>query len=165
MITTIRIYGTILREIPANGLKISYIHVLGNSILHKSRTVAFDFRVSQSSKKEKTTRWGMYRLSGCGLHPYRMYPTTGGLSHGLNKCPPDTCLPCLQQGRPFDSRTDSKKKLRCFCIGVFCYAQRTGIEQFNTTCRWHVVRRAGPRRHHNVSIPYGSLENWLTTIL
>ena len=40
------------------------------------------FQVSQP--KRKTTQWGMYRLSGCGLHPYRMYPTTGGLSHGLS---------------------------------------------------------------------------------
>lgn len=35
------------------------------------------------------------------------YATFGGMgiSHGLSMCPPDTCLPSLRSGRPFDSRT------------------------------------------------------------
>ena len=42
-------------------------------------------------------------------HPYRMRPQIKGLSHGLKKCPPDTFLPALQAGRPFESLPGSKK--------------------------------------------------------
>jgi hypothetical protein len=41
----------------------------------------------------------------CGLHSQ-----VKGISHELNKCPPDTYLPWLRQGRSFDSRTGNKKK-------------------------------------------------------
>ena len=85
------------------------------------RTVATDFRVPPFLE-EKTTRWEMYRLSDCGLHPYRMYPTTGGLSHGLKKCPPDTFLhQCAHWCRPFESpgRNQTKNPIRM--DGVFVW--------------------------------------------
>ena len=43
-------------------------------------------------------------------HPYRVRSYSYGFSHGLNKCPLDTCLPSLRSGRPFESRCISKKK-------------------------------------------------------
>ena len=40
-----------------------------------------------------------------------MYPETEGLSHELNKCPPDTCLhQCAHWCRPFDSSLGSTIK-------------------------------------------------------
>ena len=38
------------------------------------------------------------------LHPYGMHLIAEGLSHGLNKCPLDTCLhQCAHWCRPFES--------------------------------------------------------------
>ena len=42
-------------------------------------------------------------------HPYGMPPEIDGLSHALNKCPPDTCLPHLRRGRAFESYPAHKK--------------------------------------------------------
>lgn len=56
MIATISRYGTISREIPANGQKISYIPVLGNSVLHKSRTVEFVFSSPVRRKNPDTPK-------------------------------------------------------------------------------------------------------------
>ena len=36
-------------------------------------------------------------------HPYRVRSENDGFSHGLKKCPPDTFLPRLRRGRPFES--------------------------------------------------------------
>ena len=44
-------------------------------------------------------------------HPYRMRPQIKGLSHGLKKCPPDTFLPALRSGRPFESPGVAKKQI------------------------------------------------------
>ena len=41
-------------------------------------------------------------------HPYRMRLVLKGLSHELNKCPPDTCLPALRAGRSFESQLEHK---------------------------------------------------------
>ena len=40
----------------------------------------------------------------------QMRPQIKGLSHGLRKCPPDTFLPSLRSGRPFESTLDINKK-------------------------------------------------------
>ena len=42
--------------------------------------------------------------------PIRVRSEIYGLSHGLNKCPPDTCLPSLRSGRPFKSRLRNQKE-------------------------------------------------------
>ena len=42
-------------------------------------------------------------------HPFGMRLDFEGLSHGLTKCPPDTLLPCLRQGRPFESQLEHEK--------------------------------------------------------
>ena len=38
-------------------------------------------------------------------HPSGMRPNAHGFSHGLKKCPPDTFLPALRPGRPFESHS------------------------------------------------------------
>ena len=43
-------------------------------------------------------------------HPRGMRLPSEGLSHGLTKCPPDTLLPCLWQGRPFESLPGNQKR-------------------------------------------------------
>ena len=43
------------------------------------------------------------------LHPYGMHSAPQGLSHGLKKCPPDTFLPRLRRGRPFESPPEIQK--------------------------------------------------------
>lgn len=39
-------------------------------------------------------------------YPYRMRLKSEGLSHELNKCPPDTYLPFLRSGRSFESQLE-----------------------------------------------------------
>ena len=46
------------------------------------------------------------------VYPYASYgmqPDIHGFSHGLKKCPPDTFLPSLRSGRPFESRSAPKE--------------------------------------------------------
>ena len=43
-------------------------------------------------------------------HPYRVRSESDGFSHGLKKCPPDTFLPRLCRGRPFESQTPISNK-------------------------------------------------------
>ena len=45
-------------------------------------------------------------------HPYGMRLKVEGLSHGLTKCPPDTLLPRLRRGRPFESLLVPKRGRR-----------------------------------------------------
>ena len=42
--------------------------------------------------------------------PIRVRPQIEGLSHGLRKCPPDTFLPRLRRGRPFESCQRNQKQ-------------------------------------------------------
>ena len=42
--------------------------------------------------------------------PYGLRSAVWGLSHGLRKCPPDTFLPRLRRGRPFESRQRNQKQ-------------------------------------------------------
>ena len=44
------------------------------------------------------------------LHPHGVHLGSKGLSHGLNKCPLDTCLPLLCKGRPFESHLSPQNK-------------------------------------------------------
>ena len=45
--------------------------------------------------------WKLLQLIICiRQHSFGMQPDAHGFSHGLNKCPPDTCLPHLWWGRP-----------------------------------------------------------------
>ena len=43
------------------------------------------------------------------LHPYGMHLAAEGLSHGLNKCPPDTCLHQCATGAVLSSPRRIKK--------------------------------------------------------
>ena len=43
-------------------------------------------------------------------HPYGTQPDVHGFSHGLKKCPPDTFLPSLRSGRPFESSAAPPKR-------------------------------------------------------
>ena len=44
-------------------------------------------------------------------HPYGMRPDVHGISHGLNKCPPDTYLhQCAHWCRPFESYSSLHQK-------------------------------------------------------
>ena len=52
---------------------------------------------------------------------YQMGLRPMGISHGLSKCPPDTCFPCHRQGRPFDSRTGKKEQTPPAIIYIFVY--------------------------------------------
>ena len=65
-------YGTILREIPANGQKINYISVLGNYVLYKHRGVASNYSspwLKQS--KKQIPRWvSAFLVARQGLEPW-----------------------------------------------------------------------------------------------
>ena len=76
------------------------------------------FKFSVETKQKTIRKDGAERGKfGCSLHPYRMHPVPKGLSHGLSKCPPDTCLHRLCRCRPFESHPVSTKKknhtIRC----------------------------------------------------
>ena len=62
-------------------------------------------------------------------HPYRMHPPTKGLSHGLKKCPPDTFLPALRSGRPFESFFRCTKKEDALRHPLFWYTGRDSNPQ------------------------------------
>ena len=53
-----------------------------------------------------------YSVLRLRLHPSGTHPKAQGLSHGLMKCPPDTSLPSLRSGRPFESPIRVLKKRR-----------------------------------------------------
>ena len=57
-------------------------------------------------------------------HPYGMRLKPEGLSHGLKKCPPDTSLPGLRPGRPFESRLGYQKSRCPHGHLLFWYARR-----------------------------------------
>ena len=61
--------------------------------------------------------------------PFGMRPETGGISHGLRKCPPDTSLP-YPSGKAALSipRKSHTKKLPRKRGGAFFMVTRTGIE-------------------------------------
>ena len=62
-------------------------------------------------------------------HPYGMRLKSEGLSHGLRKYPPDTFLPCLRQGRPFESRPKYQKRETPNGVPRFWYAGRDSNPQ------------------------------------
>ena len=62
-------------------------------------------------------------------HPCGMRLKPEGLSHGLTKCPPDTLLPCLRQGRPFESLPAYQKRVIPNGITRFWYAGRDSNPQ------------------------------------
>ena len=66
---------------------------------------------SYSNMRERPTYQRFSESDTFRFHPhsYGMHLKSEGLSHGLRKCPPDTFLPCLRQGRPFESLSRIKK--------------------------------------------------------
>ena len=63
-----------------------------------------------------------FRPQSSGLRP-----ETEGFSHGLNKCPPDTCLPSLRSGRPFKSHFPDIKKTHTGRCGSFLWRRRRDL--------------------------------------
>ena len=51
-----------------------------------------------------------------------------GFSHGLTNCPPDSLLPRLRRGRPFESATPVKRKSTTQLGGAFLLAEDEGFE-------------------------------------
>ena len=62
-------------------------------------------------------------------HPCGMRLKPEGLSHGLTKCPPDTLLPRLWQGRPFESLPEYQKTRYPDGYLVFWYTGRDSNPQ------------------------------------
>ena len=52
-------------------------------------------------------------------HSFGMQPDAHGFSHGLKKCPPDTFLPSLRSGRPFESLSAKKIQIPEWVSGFF----------------------------------------------
>ena len=63
-------------------------------------------------------------------HPYRVRSQNHGFSHGLSKCPPDTCLhQCAHWCRPFESRLIlCQKENPLLMQRVFFLAEDEGFE-------------------------------------
>ena len=62
------------------------------------------------SRPKGAAFWGAFYKFRFHPHPYGMRLESEGLSHGLRKCPPDTFLPSLRSGRPFESHLSHQKK-------------------------------------------------------
>ncbi len=96
------------------------------------RTFAFLSSSPSGKTKKQIPVWvsGLlqHRFDLCP-HPYRMRPQTKGLSHGLKKCPPDTFLPSLRSGRPFESFFRRTKKEDALRHPLFWYAGRDSNPQ------------------------------------
>ena len=100
------------------------------SILHKHRTVAFRLFESHYPNTHIKKKRGNLTVSSSApvMHsrqlPCGKPPVMHGLSHGLNKCPPDTYLPALRSGRPFESHypnTHIKKKRGNLTVSSFFF--------------------------------------------
>ena len=63
-------------------------------------------------------------------HPSGMPSCFHGLSHGLKKCPPDTFLPSLRSGRPFESCLPVYQKRGC-PLGILFFGTPEGTRTPN----------------------------------
>ena len=59
---------------------------------------------------------------------YRLHLGINGFSHGLTNCPPDSLLPRLRRGRPFESATPVKTKNTTQRVVFFVLAEDEGFE-------------------------------------
>ena len=59
---------------------------------------------------------------------YSLRLAINGFSHGLTNCPPDSLLPRLRRGRPFESATPVKTKNTTQRVVFFVLAEDEGFE-------------------------------------